>query len=510
MAEEALRKANETSVYKSPVPIIASDIHGNVTIWNGAAEEVFGWAEQEVMGKPIPIIPADDRQQATRTYARMFAASTITALQVRRQRRDGSLVTISLSAAPLLDSELRVRGVIEFLTDITRNCELEEQLRQMQKIEAIGKLAGGVAHDFNNILMAISSYSELLFRKIPLGDPCREYAEEVMKATERGSFLTQGLLAFGRKQVVSPRVLDLNSLIDDQLSLLKRLIDENIELTFQPQVDLGLVCVDPGQMQQIVMNLVINARDAMPAGGTISVATSNFDRHNFEFEKNFKTDAHVVLTVGDNGCGMNADTKSHIFEPFFTTKGQGRGTGLGLATVLDIVQQSAGDIEVHSEPGRGSTFTIYLPRVAGVLEELGAPADEHIGVRGTETILLVEDEDSVREASAEYLRDNGYQVLKASCGAQALEVAKQYCGPIHLLLTDLVMPQMSGKELADHVTAMRQETSVVFMSGYSNDLLSNQQVLDPERILLQKPFRLEKLGRCIREYLDGQTLAAAK
>ena len=635
LAEEALRKANETSVYKSPVPIIAADVSGNVTMWNQAAEAVFGWSEQEVIGKSNPIIPADAAEEAETLHSRILSGETITGVEVRRQKRDGSSVAISLSGTPLWDAHQRVRGIIGFLTniterkraeealrtaeqnyrgivenaiegiyqttpdgrylsanpalarmlgfhspeelvtsrssiaeqeyvrpelyvefrrrmeekgvvqkfeyeayrkdgktiwvsenahvvrdaygdvscfegtveDITQQRELEQQLRQMQKIEGIGRLAGGVAHDFNNILMAISSYSDLLLRKLQGEDPCRRYVEEVVKATERGASLTQGLLAFSRKQVLSPKVLDLNALISDQLGMLKRLINECIDFKFKPGLNLGAICADPGQVQQVVMNLVINARDAMPSGGELVIATDNTLRPG---PQTAVTESdYVQLSVCDNGCGMDAETKSHIFEPFFTTKEQGKGTGLGLATVFGIVQQSSGHILLESEPGQGTTFKIYLPRVDAAAADQDPNVETQVNVRGHETILLVEDEDSVREPAAEYLRENGYRVLKASRGAEALEIAQKHTKAIHLLLTDVVMPQMSGRELADRVAAIHPETRIVFMSGYSTDLHANQEPLDPSRVLLQKPFRLVTLGQRIREYLDDKGTAAA-
>jgi two-component system, cell cycle sensor histidine kinase and response regulator CckA len=396
----------------------------------------------------------------------------------------------------------------------------------MQKIDAIGRLAGGVAHDFNNILMAISSYSELLARKLPEQDPSHRYAEEILRATNRGSSLTQGLLAFSRKQVISPKVVDLNTLIAEQTEMLRRLIPETIELKFVPRDALGSVRVDSSQIEQVVMNLIINARDAMPHGGEILIETDNAelddvhledaDLHYADLHCTDPDDAHsglqkataagkyVMLAVSDNGCGMDAETRAHIFEPFFTTKEQGKGTGLGLATVFGIVQQSSGRIFLQSEPGSGTTFKIYLPRVQEEARVDDGAATCNVSLRGDETVLLVEDQEAVRESAAEYLAENGYTVLKASRGSEALDIAERHSRPIHLLLTDVVMPQMSGRELSEKITSIHPETKVIFMSGYSNNLLSNRQVLDPKHELLQKPFRLATLGQRIREALAGR------
>jgi two-component system cell cycle sensor histidine kinase/response regulator CckA len=424
-------------------------------------------------------------------------------------RRDGSAIWVSASARAVRDTHGRISYFEGTVQDITQSRELEQQLRQMQKIEAVGRLAGGVAHDFNNILMAISSYAELLYGRISENDAKRRYVDEISKATDRAASLTQGLLAFSRKQVISPKVLDLNTLIADQTEMLKRLIPETIELRFLPRNALGQVKIDPGQVEQIVMNLVINARDAMPNGGTILVETGNVERDRTDCGLQGPVPAgdYVMLAVSDNGCGMNAETQAHIFEPFFTTKEQGKGTGLGLAIVFGIVKQSAGHIFVHSEPDHGTTFKIYLPRV-----EAAADTDDsdtgNASVKGDETILLVEDEEAVRESAAEYLVENGYTVLKAREGLEALKIAQEHTQPIHLMLTDLIMPNISGRELSEKIAGIHPETKVVFMSGYSNNLLSNEQVLDPKHVLLQKPFRLSILGQRIRETLGRSNTAS--
>jgi two-component system cell cycle sensor histidine kinase/response regulator CckA len=636
LAEEALRKANETSIYASPIPIIAADTERRLTMWNPAAEALFGWTEAELIGKPTPIVPNEVRPEAAEMHKRLLSGETLRGVEVLRQKKNGSLVTISLSAAPIRDANRKVKGILGFfadiserkrseealrqaeekyraifenavegiyqttpdgryisanpavarmlgfdspeeligarqdirtqeyvkpemraefvkkleelgvvqnfeyeayrkdgkviwvssnarivrgadgrtlyfegtLEDITHRRELEQQLQQMQKIEAVGRLAGGVAHDFNNILMAISSYAELLDRKLT-NDAARRYAGEIVKATERGSSLTEGLLTFSRKQVVSPKVLDLNALIAEQLRMLQRLIPENIEVQFSAGDRIGRVKADPSQVQQVLMNLIINARDAMPNGGRLLIETGNaeLDRAEYPLASESHAGKYVMVAVSDNGCGMSAEVKSQIFEPFFTTKEQGKGTGLGLAIVFGIVKQAGGQVFVHSEPDLGTTFKIYFPFVEA--EAHKQDAEEHPQpVAGAETILLVEDEDGVRDSAAEYLRENGYTVLTAKGGPQALQAAEQYDRPIQLLLTDLIMPLMSGRELSERIVKIRPEIHVVFMSGYSNNLLSNQQILDPKHVLLQKPFRLATLGQRVRDVL-GRTLGAS-
>ena len=638
MAQEALRKANETSIYSSPVPIIAADVQGRVTIWNPAAEKVFGWSEKEVIGRPVPTIPFDEKASALRMHQRLLSGETLTGIEVRRQRRDGSTIIISLSGSSLWDENSRIKGIIGFHTDITdrknaeealrraeekyrgivenavegiyqatpdgkyisanpalarmfgfdtskelvatrndigqqeyidpevraafiqsieerdvvRNFEyeakrrdgrqiwlttsahavrdangcllyyegtvqditerreLEQQLRQMQKIEAIGRMAGGVAHDVNNILMAISSYAELLGKK-SVDDATRRYVGEIVTAVNRGSALTKGLLTFSRKQILSPTVLDLNTIVLQQLEMLKRLIPENIELRFVPSASGARVKADPSQMEQIIMNLVINARDAMPEGGGTVVIETNCVTPSAT--KDLREDDtgvrnYIQLSVTDNGCGMDAETKSHLFEPFYTTKEQGKGTGLGLATVFGIVQQSSGQIVIQSELKQGTSVRVYFPRV-----EEGVEATSHressVSVTGSETILLVEDEAAVLESTAEYLIEHGYTVLKAANGLQGLRVAKQHRKPIHLLLSDLVMPQMSGRDLSEKIVVEHPETRTIFMSGYSKNLLSDMHEANPDYVLLQKPFQLNVLGKCIRRTLDRKEAVGA-
>jgi two-component system, cell cycle sensor histidine kinase and response regulator CckA len=341
----------------------------------------------------------------------------------------------------------------------------------------------------------------LLQMKIPENNSGRKYLDEISKAIDRAASLTKGLLTFSRKQVVSPKILDLHTLISEQMKMLKRLLPENIDLMFSPGGAQPFIKADSTQVEQVIMNLAINARDAMPEGGRILIETQ-------ECEPDDDSVGQMMIAVTDTGCGMDKATQSQIFEPFFTTKEAGKGTGLGLAIVLDIVKQSGGRIEVESEIGKGTTFRIYFPRAVA---EKQSAAEESIETPApaTETILLVEDEQTVRESIAEYLQENGYRVLKANGGPQALAIVGQFEGPIDLMLTDVIMPQMSGRELAQRVAIIHPTMKIIFMSGYSDNLLSNRQVLDPRHVLLQKPLRLAALGKRLREILGRNESAAA-
>jgi two-component system, cell cycle sensor histidine kinase and response regulator CckA len=399
------------------------------------------------------------------------------------------------------------------MLDITRRKQAEEalrlseeQFRQSQKMEAIGRMAGGIAHDFNNLLTAITGYSELTLNGQTLDDRVRGNLEEIRKAVGRAAGLTQQLLAFSRRQVLRPVVLDLNTLLSNVHKMLRRLIGEDIELVTMLGSDLWRVKADPGQLEQVIMNLVVNARDAMPNGGKLILSTDNreLDEAYARAHPPTRPGSYVMLNIQDNGAGMDLETLKRIFEPFFTTKEQGRGTGLGLSTVYGIVKQSEGYIWVYSEPGRGTSFEIYLPRVEGevvpTLEMVPPPMEFP---HGTETILLVEDEEAVRNLARTILQEYGYTVLEAYHGAEALRVAIRHEGPIHLLLTDVVMPLMSGRQLADKLTALRSEMKIIYMSGYTDYTIADHGILEPGTMFLQKPFTLGLLVSKVREVLDS-------
>jgi two-component system cell cycle sensor histidine kinase/response regulator CckA len=390
--------------------------------------------------------------------------------------------------------------------DITERLRLEEQLRQAQKMEAIGQLAGGVAHDFNNLLMAIIGYSELLLARLREGDRLRKHIQEIKKAGERAAALTRQLLAFSRRQVLVPQVLDLNSVLSNVQKMLRRMIGEDIDLLTVPASDLGQVRADPGQVEQVIMNLAVNARDAMPEGGKLTLETANvaLDESYTRNHIDVLPGRYVMLAVSDTGSGMDAETLSHIFEPFFTTKEEGKGTGLGLATVYGIAKQSGGHIEVSSEAGQGTTFRVYLPRIEAAYEPaaLGAPAEEM--PRGTETVLLVEDDVVVCELLREMLQGSGYTVLQAGGARQALRMGERYAPrPIHLLLADVVMPEMSGPQLADHLARVYPKMKVLYISGYTDATVARHSKLSTKAPYLQKPFAPEVLARKVREVLDA-------
>jgi len=384
----------------------------------------------------------------------------------------------------------------------------EEQLRQSQKMDAIGQLAGGVAHDFNNLLTAICGHSELTLKRLAPDDALRRPLEQIRKSGERAAALTRQLLAFSRKQILQPKIIDLNQIVVDMNKMLQRLIGEDIDLLMGLAADLGKVKADPNQIEQILLNLSINARDAMPMGGRLTIETSNVDLSE-EFSHDHvsvRPGQYVMLAVSDNGCGMDAETQAHIFEPFFTTKEVGKGTGLGLATVYGIVKQSEGTIWLYSEVGRGAAFKIYLPCAEVTAKEVEVHADDHESSQGTETVLLVEDEEVVREMATEILLDAGYHVLEAKHGPEALILARRHSGEIHLMLTDVVMPQMSGRELAEQLTPFRPDMKVLYMSGYTDDAIVHHGVLDEGTAFIGKPFTPAALTRKVREVLDVAVL----
>jgi signal transduction histidine kinase/ActR/RegA family two-component response regulator len=411
---------------------------------------------------------------------------------------------------PLREASGHLQGAICMALDITDRKQLEEQLRQSQKMEAVGRLAGGIAHDFNNLLMVIQGYADLLAERLPVGDPLRRNAEQIQTASQRATSLTRQLLAFSRKQMLAPKVISVQSILGDMERILRRLIGEDIQLETSSAPDVGLIKADRSQIEQVILNLAVNARDAMPQGGRLTIETANVDL-DASYARSpvvLAPGKYVMLAVTDNGCGMDAETQTHIFEPFFTTKEKGKGTGLGLATVYGIVKQSGGYVWVYSEPGRGTSFKIYLPMVENV-EESGRDnrGDAQSSGRGTETILLVEDEKGVRELAREYLELSGYTVIEAEDGHTALELAAMHSGTIHLLMTDVVMPGISGRELADRVKRIRPKIQVLYMSGYTDQAVVHHGILDMDAVLLQKPFTMATLSSKLRELLAAQTVA---
>ena len=400
--------------------------------------------------------------------------------------------------------ERTIRYAMRGHADMRALRESEEGLRQAQKMEAVGQLAGGIAHDFNNMMTAVIGYSELVLARLEDAHPLRHEVEEIKRAGERASAMTHQLLAFSRKQVLQPRVFDLNTVVAEVDGLLQRLIGENVELVSVLDPALEPIEADPGELEQVIMNLAINARDAMPTGGKLTIETANVEldedyaSHHFDVEPG----PYVLLAVSDTGVGMEAETMRHIFEPFFTTKEEGKGTGLGLATVFGIVKQSGGDIHVYSEPSRGTTFKIYLSRTQAPVDRIEPVVVSTKPPRGSETILLVEDEELVRSLERKVLEASGYTVLEAHNVSHALELAQSHHGIIDLLLTDVVMPQLSGRELAERLTVRRPEMKILYASGYAADAITRHGVLEPGIAFLPKPLTPTSLARKVREVLD--------
>ncbi|HKW85844.1 MAG TPA: ATP-binding protein, partial [Nitrospiraceae bacterium] len=381
----------------------------------------------------------------------------------------------------------------------------EAQLRRVQKVESIGQLAGGIAHDFNNLLTVINSYSDMLLSETDHRSPLRRGLTEIKEAGYRAATLTHQLLAFSRQQVLKPKVLDLNAVVQNIMKFLRPLIGENINLIICPDPNLARVKADPGQIEQVIMNLVVNAQDAMPHGGQLTIETTNVELADTAPSKkgSMLSISYVMLTVSDTGCGMDADTQARLFEPFFTTKEPGQGTGLGLSTAHGIVKQSGGHIDFSSEVGKGSTFRIYLPRVEGEVElSEPAPARSEM-LRGTETILLVEDDERVRSIGQTILQRHGYTILEARNGKEALHLAREHQGPIHLLLTDMVMPGLSGPQLAECLASIRPDTKVLYTSGYTDKVRTHHNLIDLSNAFLQKPFTRETLTCKVREVLNS-------
>jgi signal transduction histidine kinase/CheY-like chemotaxis protein len=403
------------------------------------------------------------------------------------------------------DRRLLMQGV---LYDITEHRRLEEQLRHSQKLEALGQLAGGVAHDFNNLLTIIRGNSDLLIDRDGADAFHKRCVEQIQKASGRAVAMTRQLLAFSRMQVLQPRVLDLNAVVAEMGKMLPRLIGEHIEHVFVPEPKLKLVTADPGQIEQVLMNLAVNSRDAMPGGGTLTVRTANVEMTQVDSARHGSMPAgsYVLLSVSDTGIGMDEETKTHIFEPFFTTKEVGKGTGLGLATVYGIVKQSGGFIWVESALGKGTTFEIYLPLASGPASKAEAEARRAALRRGSETILVVEDEAGVRELAGQFLKAQGYTVLEAKDGIEALEIAARHEGTIHVILTDMIMPRMSGTELVKRLKAIRPDMKAAYMTGYAEYATSgNETPSNQQSSILQKPFSSTSLAEMIRAALTGQT-----
>jgi PAS domain S-box-containing protein len=501
-SEERLREITDNL----PLVLWMSSGDGSRNLYiNRAYESIWERPREALKANPrdwLAPVHAEDRETVLGLMAKLHTGEPVS-IGYRLVRRNGDIRFIEDHAVPMLDETGNVRRIVGFAEDVTERKLLEAQLRQAQKLEAVGQLAGGVAHDFNNLLTIITGYSEILLATSMDAEQQRDCLREIHRAGERAGSLTRQLLAFSRKQILQPVVLNLNVLVHDMEKMLRRLIGEDIDLASSLDPGLGRVKADPGQLEQVILNLVVNARDAMPAGGHLTIETRNveLDGDYAHSHAEVQPGNYVLLAVTDTGIGMDETTRARIFEPFFTTKEVGKGTGLGLATVHGIVKQSGGSIEVYSEPGRGSTFKIYLPR----LDEVPPPG--HAGPAlmpcGSETILVAEDDEAVRGIVRVTLESLGYTVLSARHGAEAVQICRAYQGAIDLLMTDVVMPRMSGRQLADLIAHLRPSIKTLYVSGYTDDAVVRHGVLEADMAFMQKPFTPAALSRKLREVLES-------
>ncbi|HKI24990.1 MAG TPA: ATP-binding protein [Candidatus Sulfotelmatobacter sp.] len=509
-AQENLRRSElnfRSLVTNAPYGICRCDSTGKILDVNPALVETLGYSSaNELIGQHIYSLYADtDRWFDLADFFR--SATPFKGLGAEWKRKNGSTTAVRVSGRSVTNG--RESGVVFelFTEDVTERRVLEQQLRQSQKMEAVGRLAGGIAHDFNNLLMVISGYSEFLLERLGAEPQLRGPAQEIASAAERASSLTRQLLAFSRKQMLAPRIVNLNDVAGENLKMLTRMIGEDIDLVMVPGQNLWAVRADAGQIDQVIMNLAVNARDAMPSGGKLTIETSNvtLDEDYVRIHAPLRPGEYVMIAISDTGAGMDAETQSHIFEPFFTTKGT-KGTGLGLSTVYGIIKQSGGYIWVYSELDKGTTFKIYLPRVVAAGEpaaQVVEPVEISKAEPGTETILVVEDEANLRYLARQFLEKQGYKVIEAADGAVAMQIAVAHEGMIHLLLTDVIMPGMNGRELAQRISEIRPNIKILYMSGYTENVVGHNGMLDAGVRLLQKPFNLRDLRSKVREVLDA-------
>jgi len=502
------KRVIEAIMETAPVLIVLTDPEGRIILINKACEELTGYTHEEVKGKSISelFLPEEWVSVVKERFSNPLNPELLKPHQNPWITSSGEKRLIEWRCAPIELSGYVKPCILGVGTDITEHKQLEEQFLQAQKMEAIGRLAGGVAHDFNNMLTAILGYAQLAMEMLERENQIYSYIKEIAKAGERASSLTRQLLAFSRRQILQPQNLDLNNLISNLEKMLKRLIGEDIELVIVPGSDIGCIRADPGQLEQVIMNLVVNARDAMPGGGKLTIETLNvyLDEAYLKTHAGVKPGNYVMLAVSDTGIGMNKEVLSHMFEPFFTTKEVGKGTGLGLSTVYGIVKQSGGNIWVYSEPGKGSTFKIYLPVVeemVGTVREEEAQAKD---IHGNETVLVIEDDDQVREIARGSLSSYGYNVILAGKSEEALSISSGYNGFIHIAVIDVVMPGMNGQELAEKLRLQRPQMKVLYMSGYTDNTIVHYGVLERGVPFIQKPFSPEKLVEKVREVLDSE------
>lgn len=470
---------------------------------NRAAARLYGYSEEEFRALTLTNLQTEED---TRRFVSEMNDPARTAPGVWRHRtKSGRMLDVEITLHPIQQSGRDARLAV--VLDITGRRQLEDQLRQAQKMEAVGMLAGGVAHDFNNLLTIITGYSQLVLNSLRVDDPNRYSVEQILKAAERAAGLTQQLLAYSRRQVLQPKVLDINRLVSSLTTMLQRLIGEDVDLRLVLRPDVGRIHADAGQVEQVLMNLVVNARDAMPNGGMLTVETANveLDESYTNRHMEVKSGSYIMLAVSDNGAGMDEATSARLFEPFFTTKGAGKGTGLGLSTVFGIVKRCGGSLQVSSELGRGTSVKVFLPRIDQPLA-LDPEAQRKVVARGHETILLVEDDDMVRNLVRETLHRTGYTVVDANSPVEACRAADEFPGTIHLLITDVVMPKINGRELAGQLVRRRPGLKVLYMSGYTDSAIASMGGLQKEVAFLQKPFTPVGLVEKVREVLENDNL----
>lgn len=505
-AEAEIRKLSMV-VEQSPISIIITDTDGNIQYVNPEFCSLTGYTKKEVYGKNPNILKSGEHGKSF--YKELWdtiTAGNIWKGEIHNKKKNGDLFWEDAIISPLFNEENQISHFIALKEDITRNKELAEQLHQAQKLEAIGQLAGGVAHDFNNLLTIINGYGSLVLEKMKKDDPLKKDITQIVTAGEKAGSLTQQLLAFSRKQIVRPQIININHIISGIEKMLRRLIGEDIKLNCILNKNIGYTKCDPGQIDQIIMNLAVNARDAMPKGGKLTIETSNvnLDDNYKKLHFDVKPGKYVLITVSDNGIGMDAETQKRIFEPFFTTKEVGKGTGLGLATVYGIIKQNNGYIWVYSELNVGTTFKIYLP--VAVDEDAPDTADfeSSENLFGTEIILLVEDDANVRELTGEILKNNGYKVIVAGNGSEALQEINDVQEDIDLLITDVIMPGMNGRDLAQRLKRVFPELETIYISGYTDETISRHGILEKGIPFIQKPFKREEFLKLVRKVLDNK------
>jgi PAS domain S-box-containing protein len=520
----------EALLETAPDAMLAVDISGRVVLANAQVEALFGYTRPELLGQLVDILVPDAARDAHAAHRARYAHNPTTrsmgvGLQLAARRKDGTEFPAEISLSSIqTDDGLIVSAAVRDITErleaerdrdrlraVAERERVELQLQRAQRLESLGQLAGGVAHDFNNLLAVILNYTAFVAEEVgraAAADPDRwtdvgNDVEQVRRAAERATELTRQLLAFGRREIAQPLALDLNEVLEGVEPLLRRTLGEHIELRVDPSANLWPVVADPGQVEQVLVNLAVNARDAMPGGGTLSIDTTNIvvDVDYAAARPPLAPGRYVRVRVSDSGTGMTADVLDHAFEPFFTTKPKGEGTGLGLATVYGIITQAGGHVQIYSEAGLGTTFTALLPATDQPVERIERPA-QALGVHGDKTVLVVEDEDAMREVTRRILDRNGYTVLLAASGAEAVRLAERHPGDIDVLLTDVVMPQMLGKEVAERVTELRPEARVLYMSGYAHPVLTSQGTLDEGVVLVEKPFTEATLLARVRQVIE--------